>query len=395
MSFKNLLQKNPTLSVLIAISFCHLLNDIIQSLLPAIYPLLKDTYNLNFTQIGLITLVFQFTASILQPVVGYYTDKKPRPFSLAVGMGFTMIGLLMLSIAASFYEILFGAAVIGIGSSIFHPESSRIARLASKGRFGFAQSIFQAGGNVGSALGPLLAAFIILPHGQISISWFSALTLLGIVILFNIGKWYRSAHLNNPKKPFSDKQIIVSKKEIIRAFFVLIMLIFSKYFYSASINSYYTFYLIETFGVSVRSAQIHLFAFIAASAIGAFCGGFIGDKIGRRNLIWISILGSAPFTLILPYANLFWTEILSVMIALIMTSAFSAILVYAQELIPGRVGMISGLFFGFAFGMAAIGAAALGSLADFTSIKFVYQLCAFLPMIGLLTWFLPKIEKKS
>jgi FSR family fosmidomycin resistance protein-like MFS transporter len=283
--------------------------------------------------------------------------------------------------------------VVGVGSSIFHPESSRIARLASKGRYGFAQSLFQVGGNAGSAAGPLLAAFIILPHGQASISWFSVLTFIGIIMLLNIGKWYKAAHLNNKDKIVVDKQFKVAKKDVIRAIAVLILLIFSKYFYSASINSYLTFYLIETFKISIQSAQIHLFVFLGASAFGGLMGGIIADRIGRKNLIWISILGAMPFTLILPYVNLFWTEILIVIIGFVISSAFSAILVYAQELIPGRVGMVSGLFFGLAFGMAAIGAAVFGKLADATSITFVYKVSSFLPAIGLLTWFLPNIEK--
>lgn len=395
MIIKNFFQKNPTYTVLIAISFCHFLNDIVQSLIPAIYPILKESYNLSFAQIGMITLAFQFTASLLQPLVGFYTDKKPRPFSLALGMGFTLSGLLILSIANSFYAILAGAMVVGMGSSIFHPESSRIARLASKGRYGFAQSLFQVGGNFGSALGPILAAFIILPHGQISLSWFSAIALLGIVILFNIGKWYKAAHLNSKTKVVHDTQLKIPKRKVVTAVMVLISLIFSKYFYSASINSYYTFYLIETFGLSIRDAQIHLFIFLIASAIGALFGGVIGDRFGRKRVMWISIVGVMPFTLALPYANLFWTEILSVMIGLIISSTFTAILVYAQELIPGRVGMVSGLFFGLAFGMAAIGAAVLGKLADMTSITYVYHLCSFLPAIGLLIWFLPNIEKRK
>jgi MFS transporter, FSR family, fosmidomycin resistance protein len=395
MSIKNFFQKNPTYTVLIAISFCHFLNDIVQSLIPAIYPILKESYNLSFAQIGMITLAFQFTASLLQPLVGFYTDKKPRPFSLALGMGFTLSGLLILSIASNFYAILAGAMVVGMGSSIFHPESSRIARLASKGRYGFAQSLFQVGGNFGSALGPILAAFIILPHGQISLSWFSAIALLGIVILFNIGKWYKAAHLSSKTKVVHDTQLKIPKRKVVTAVMILISLIFSKYFYSASINSYYTFYLIETFGLSIRDAQIHLFIFLIASAIGALFGGVIGDRFGRKKVMWISIVGVMPFTLALPYANLFWTEILSVMIGLIISSTFTAILVYAQELIPGRVGMVSGLFFGLAFGMAAIGAAVLGKLADMTSITYVYHLCSFLPAIGLLIWFLPNIEKKK
>ena len=391
---KKLFQKNPAFTVLIAISFCHFLNDTIQSLLPAIYPILKETYHLSFAQIGLITLAFQFTASLLQPLVGYYTDKKPQPYSLALGMTFTLCGLLLLAFANSFYGILFGDMIVGTGSSIFHPESSRIARFASKGKYGFAQSVFQVGGNIGSAAGPLLAAFIILPRGQMSLSWFSALTLIGIVVLFNVGRWYKAAHLNTLARVAPSKISPVSKRKVVISIAVLALLIFSKFFYTASINSYYTFYLIDVFGISVRSAQLHLFIFLASVALGTLIGGIVGDRFGRRTVIWISILGALPFTLMLPYANLFWTEILSVIIGVIISSAFSAILVYAQELIPGRVGMISGLFFGFAFGVAAVGAAVLGKVADLTSITFVYHICSFLPAIGLLTWFLPSVEKK-
>ena len=394
-ALKESFKKNPGLSVLISISLCHFCNDTIQSLLPAIYPILKESYQLTFSQIGLITLAFQLTASLLQPIIGYFTDKKPQPYSLSLGMGFTLCGLLVLSLASSFYMILFGAMIVGTGSSIFHPEASRIARFASKGKYGFAQSIFQVGGNIGSAAGPLLAAFIILPHGQVSISWFSALTLLGIFVLFHIGSWYKAAHLNTIAKVAINKKILVSKKEIVISIAVLISLIFSKFFYTASINSYYTFYLIETFGVSVKSAQIHLFIFLASVALGTMIGGFVGDRFGRKTVIWISILGATPFTILLPYTNLFWTEILSVVIGVIISSAFSGILVYAQELIPGRVGMVSGLFFGLAFGMASIGAAVLGKLADLTSITYVYHVCSYLPLIGLLTWFLPNIESKK
>ena len=389
MNIKNLFQKNPTLIILISISFCHFLNDAIQSLIPAIYPILKENYHLTFAQVGLITLAFQFTASILQPLVGYYTDRKPRPFSLVVGMIFTMFGLLTLAVAGNFYSILLGAMIVGIGSSIFHPESSRIARLASKGKYGFAQSLFQVGGTIGASIGPLLAAFIILPRGQISLAWFVILAIFGIIALFNIGKWYKAAHLNNPLKIIPDQKLPFAKRKIAMAIFILILLIFSKYFYSASINSYYTFYLIETFGISIRNAQIHLFIFLVASAIGALCGGIIGDRFGRKKVLWVSTLGVMPFTLALPYANLFWTEILSVIIGLMISSTFAAILIYAQELIPGRVGAVSGLFFGLAFGIAAIGAALLGKIADLTSISFVYHLCSFLPAIGLFIWFLP------
>lgn len=382
-------------SILIAISFCHFLNDVLQSLIPAIYPILKENYNLTFTQIGLITLAFQLTASVLQPLVGYYTDKKPRPYSLVFGMTYTWFGLLVLSVAGNFYSIIIGAMLVGSGSSIFHPESSRIARLASKGKYGFAQSLFQVGGNIGSALGPLLAAFIVLPHGQISLSWFSVLTMLGIIILFRIGKWYKAAHLNTLSKSPIVHHSKATKGEIKTAITVLVALIFSKYFYSASMNNYYTFYLIETFGLSVSDAQIHLFYFMGASAVGALGGGLISDRFGRRKLMWFSILGAMPFTLLLPYADLFWTKILSVIIGLIISSTFSSIVVYAQELIPGKVGTIAGLFFGLAFGMAAIGAALLGKLADITSINYVFEICSYLPLIGVLIWFLPDVESRK
>jgi FSR family fosmidomycin resistance protein-like MFS transporter len=382
-------------SILIAISFCHFLNDVLQSLIPAIYPILKENYNLTFTQIGLITLAFQLTASVLQPLVGYYTDKKPRPYSLVFGMTYTWFGLLVLSVAGNFYSIIIGAMLVGSGSSIFHPESSRIARLASKGKYGFAQSLFQVGGNIGSALGPLLAAFIVLPHGQMSLSWFSVLTMLGIIILFRIGKWYKAAHLNALSKSPIVHHSKATKGEIKTAITVLVALIFSKYFYSASMNNYYTFYLIETFGLSVSDAQIHLFYFMGASAVGALGGGLISDRFGRRKLMWFSILGAMPFTLLLPYADLFWTKILSVIIGLIISSTFSSIVVYAQELIPGKVGTIAGLFFGLAFGMAAIGAALLGKLADITSINYVFEICSYLPLIGVLIWFLPDVESRK
>lgn len=390
---KNFLQKNSLTTVLVSISFCHFLNDLIQSLLPAIYPILKESYNLTFTQIGLITLAFQFTASILQPVVGYYTDKRPQPFSLALGMSFTLLGLLILSVAGNFYSILLGAMVIGSGSSIFHPESSRIARLASKGKYGFAQSFFQVGGNIGSSMGPLLAAFIILPHGQFSISWFSVLAFLGIIILFNIGKWYRAAHLNVKAKFIPDSELQFPKRKVAFAVSILIALIFSKYFYSAAMNNFYTFYLIEKFGASIKEAQINLFIFLVSSATGALLGGLLSDRFNRKNLLWMSIIGSLPFTLMLPYADLFWTKILTVIIGLVISSTFSTILTYAQDLIPGRVGMVSGLFFGLAFGIAAIGAAVLGKLADMTDIIFVYKVCSFFPVIGLLIWFLPDLKK--
>ena len=384
------------LSVLGAVSFCHFLNDLIQSLLPAIYPLLKTQYALDFGQIGLLTLVFQLTASLLQPVVGYYTDRRPMPYSLALGMSFTLAGLLLLAYASSFALLLFAAALVGTGSSVFHPESSRIARLASGGRHGFAQSVFQVGGNAGSATGPLLAAFIVLPFGQRSIAWFSLVALLGIVLLTRVGGWYRRHMLERPQHAAAHvAEHGLPRGQVVGAITVLLALIFSKYFYLASLVSYYTFYLIEHFGVSVQSAQLHLFLFLGAIALGTLVGGPVGDRIGRKYVIWASILGVLPFTLLLPHANLFWTSVLTVVIGLILSSAFSAILVYAQELLPGKVGMIAGLFFGFAFGMGGIAAAVLGQIADANGIEFVYRICAYLPAIGLLTVFLPDLHERG
>ncbi len=381
-------------AVLAAISFSHLLNDTMQSLVPAIYPILKDSFQLSFMQVGLITLCFQCTASLLQPVVGLSTDKRPMPYSLAAGMGFTLIGLLLLSVAGSFGFLLLAAALIGMGSSVFHPEASRVARMASGGRYGFAQSFFQVGGNAGSAIGPLLAAFIVLPGGQSRVAWFSAVALLAMFVLFNIGHWHRrqvSAFRTRARSVAA--AVALPRRRVAATVVVLLMLLFSKYFYMASLNSYYTFYLIHRFGVSVWDAQMHLFVFMAAVAVGTFVGGPIGDRIGRNFVIWVSILGVLPFTLMLPHASLFWTGVLSVVIGLVLASAFSAILVYAQELVPGKVGTISGLFFGFAFGMGGLGAALLGALADRTSIEAVYKICAFLPALGLLTVFLPNLER--
>ena len=382
------------LAVLAAISFSHMLNDMMQSMLPAIYPMLKQSLALDFGQIGLITFAFQLTASLLQPLVGLYTDRRPQPYSLAVGMGFTLAGLVLLSMADSFATLLLAAALVGMGSSVFHPESSRVARLASGGRHGFAQSFFQVGGNLGSATGPLLAAFIVLPRGQASVAWFSLAALIGMVVLANVGNWYKR---NGQMRPRSrsvplPRRTDLSRRQIGGALAVLMVLVFSKYFYTASLTSYYTFYLITRFGVSVQSAQIHLFVFLGAFALGTLLGGPIGDRFGRKYVIWGSILGVLPFTLLLPHANLFWTGVLSVPIGLILSSAFSAILVYAQELMPGRVGTIAGLFFGLAFGLGGIGAAVLGELADHTSIEFVYRVCAFLPLLGLFTVLLPNIE---
>ncbi|MEX3924282.1 MFS transporter [Paraburkholderia sp. BR10936] len=380
-------------SVLGAISFSHLLNDMIQSLILAIYPMLKDNFSLSFTQIGLITLTYQITASMLQPLVGFFTDKRPLPYSLPVGMGFTLCGLLLMSVAPTFGVLLVAAALVGCGSSVFHPESSRVARMASGGRHGLAQSLFQVGGNAGTSLGPLLAAAIVIPHGQRSIAWFSAAALVGMVVLTQIGRWYK-AHPAMKKKRAEVPHVALSRGRVAGAIGVLVLLVFSKYFYLASINSYFTFYLIDRFHLSVQAAQIHLFVFLAAVAAGTIIGGPVGDRIGRKYVIWVSILGVAPFTLLLPYANLFWTGVLTVIIGVVLASAFSAILVYAQELIPGKVGMVAGLFFGFAFGLGGIGAAVLGQLADATSIGFVYKVCSFLPLIGILTVLLPDVEGK-
>lgn len=381
-------------SILAAISISHLLNDLIQSLLPAIYPILKANYHLDFGQIGLLTLTFQCTASLLQPLVGSYTDKKPQPYSLVIGMGFTLIGLLTLSRANSYPLLLLGAGLVGMGSSVFHPESSRVARMASGGRHGLAQSVFQVGGNAGSALGPLLAAFIVVPFGQTSIAWFSVVALLAMIILFNVGRWYRAKLADLKAKPRAAAAASnLTKKRVAVSIAILMVLIFSKNFYTASLSSYFTFYLISKFQVSVQDAQLYLFAFLGAVAAGTVIGGPIGDRIGRRYVIWISILGVLPFTLMLPYASLFWTSVLSIVIGLVLASAFSAILVYATELVPGRVGTIAGLFFGLSFGMGGLGAAVLGQLADMTSIETVYKVVSFLPAIGLLTYFLPKIEK--
>ena len=382
--------------ILFALSFSHLLNDTIQSLIPAIYPIIKTSYHLSFSQIGLITLTFQLAASLLQPFVGLYTDKKPQPYSLAVGMGFTLIGLISLSQSTHFYTILLSVCFIGIGSSIFHPEASRMAHAASGGKRGLAQSVFQLGGNAGSSLGPLLAAWIIVPYGQFSVIWFSVIALLAIIILTYVGNWYRGFMLSRSKK--INIQTVVnqfSRTKVIFSVCILLLLIFSKYFYMASLTNYFTFYLIDKFHVSVQTSQIYLFVFLFSVAAGTLLGGPIGDKIGRKYVIWASILGTAPFALLLPHANLFWVGVLIVPIGMILASAFSAILVYAQELIPGKVGLVAGLFFGFAFGMGGIGSALLGKLADSTSIGYVFNICAFLPLIGLLTGFLPNIETKK
>ena len=381
-------------SILLAISFSHLLNDTIQSLIPAIYPIVKANFRLSFTQVGLITLAFQMSASLFQPFVGFYTDRKPQPFSLATGMCFTLCGLILLSFANHFYWVLISVCLIGVGSSVFHPEASKVAFMASGGQRGLAQSIFQVGGNAGSALGPLLAAMIVLRFGQSHIWWFGILALAAIALLYGVGKWYRDNTFRiKPKNAAhaANEHSTLPRGKVNLAVGILLALIFSKYFYLASMTSYFTFYLIEKFHVSIHNAQIHLFVFLLAVAAGTFLGGPLGDRFGRKYVIWFSILGAAPFTLLLPHVSLLWTGVLTVIIGFILSSAFSAILVYAQELLPGKVGMISGLFFGFAFGMGGIGSALLGVLADRTSIIFVYHVCAFLPLIGLLTGFLPNI----
>ena len=383
-------------AVLGAISFCHLLNDLVQSLIPAIYPILKSAYSLSFTQIGLITLAFQISASILQPLVGIYTDRRPMPYSLVFGMLFTLIGLVSLSLASSFPALLIAAVLVGMGSAVFHPESSRVARMAAGRRHGLAQSLFQVGGNAGSAIGPLLGAFIVLQRGQGSIVWFSGVTLLAMLILLRIGRWY--AHNMRAQQAASraerDAAPRFTPRQISVSMGILVVLMFSKFIYTMSLSSYFTFYLMDKFHVSVQTAQLHLFAFLAAAALGTIIGGPIGDRIGRKYVIWTSILGALPFTLALPHANLFWTGLLSICAGMILASAFPAILVYGQELLPGNVGLVSGLFFGLAFGFAGIAAAALGSLADATSIGFVYQVCAYMPAFGLLTIFLPDVDQE-
>ena len=388
---------STTFSVILSLSFCHLLNDMMQSLVPALYPILKSSYALSFSQVGLITLAFQCTASMLQPLVGLYTDRHPRPYSLTAGIGLTLVGLLLMSRASAYPAILLAAMLIGMGSSIFHPEASRVARMAAGGRYGLAQSLFQVGGNVGSASGPLLAAFVVVPHGQSSIAWFSGAALIAIVVLLQVGGWY--ARNPTPGRPAPRAAVVsataprtsaLPRGKVIQAVAILVALLFSKNVYSASLGSYYTFYLMDKFHLPVQTAQFYLFAFLVGIVAGTLAGGAVGDRVGRIPVMWFSILGALPFALLLPHANLFWTGILAVLIAMIMASAFSAILVYAQELLPGRVGLAAGMFYGFSFGLGGLGAAALGKLADLTSITTVYRVCPFLLLLGLLTAFLPR-----
>ena len=382
------------LPILLALSFCHLLNDLMQSLIPALYPMLKEQLHLDFTQIGIITLAFQLTASLLQPTVGIYTDRRQQPYSLAVGMGSTLFGLILLSVAGDYVTVLVAAAFIGSGSAVFHPEASRVARLAAGGRFGAAQAVFQVGGNLGSAFGPLLAAFIVLPRGQGAIAWVSLIALVGMFVLARVGMWY-AAHLRPAHSPAGTATAAPPALPANMKFYfvVLMLLLLSKNVYSASLSSYFTFYLIERFQLPVQAAQVQLFIYMAAIAVGTLAGGALTDRIGRRPMIWISILGALPFTLALPYANLFWTAVLTIIIGLLMAAAFPAILVYAHELLPGRVGMVSGMFFGLSFGLGGLGAAAMGHIADSHGIAFVYQLCSYLPAIGLVAWFLPNMAR--
>lgn len=388
--------ETTVMGVLLALSLSHLLNDTIQSLLPAIYPVLKDSFRLSYAQIGTITFVFQGTASLLQPLVGFYTDRRPKPYSLAIGMGVTLTGLVLLSRAGSFHLILLSAALIGLGSSVFHPEASRVARVASGGRHGLAQSLFQVGGNLGSSFGPLLAALVVVPHGQGSLLWFSAIALLGLYVLWRVGGWYQR-HLHEQRANGARRAaapVALSRGRIAVALGILVVLVFSKYVYLVSLSNYYTFYLIDRFGVSVAGAQYGLFVFLFAVAAGTIIGGPVGDRIGRKLVIWISILGVAPFSLLLPHVGLAGTVVLTVFIGVILASAFSAIIVYAQELLPGNVGLVAGLFFGLAFGTAGVASALLGRLADHTSIRHVFQICAWFPLLGLLTAFLPEVELK-
>ena len=384
---------HPQYKVLASISFSHFLNDTMQSLILAVYPMLKADFHLSFVQIGLITLSYQITASLLQPIVGIYTDKHPKPFSLVIGMACTLAGILMLAFAGTYPYLLLAAMMVGMGSSIFHPEAARVSRIASKGQFGLAQSIFQVGGNVGASMGPLLAAWIVIPHTKTSVSWFSPVAFLAMIVLLQVGFWYRGQVSSfRQEQQNTPHESHFSHRKITQTILILLLLVFSKNFYLSSLNSYYMFYLFHKFNVSMHQAQYLLFLFLFSVAIGTLIGGPIGDRIGRKRVIWFSILGVAPFTLLLPYANLLWTGILTVIIGLILASAFPAILVFAQELIPGKFGMISGLFYGFSFGMGGLGAAILGNLADHWGIDSVYSICSFLPLLGILAVFLPNIS---
>lgn len=389
------LAQKTVYTILFSISFSHMLNDMMQSVIPSVYPLIKEKYHLSFSEIGLITFAFQLTASLLQPFVGIYTDRRPQPYSFVIGMFFTLGGIILLAQASGFYSILAAVSCVGVGSSVFHPEASKVAYYASGGRRGLAQSIFQLGGNFGTAVGPLLVAAVVVPRGQYYILWFMLAAFMGIFVLSRVGIWYRGFLGQVRRKAGMAEDNGLSRRTVTVSVIILLVLIFSKYFYMAGISSYLTFFLIEKFSLSVQQSQLYLFLFLISVAAGTLLGGPLGDRFGRKIIIWISILGAAPFTLILPYANLFWTGVLIVLIGFILASAFSAILVYAQELMPGKVGMISGLFFGFAFGMGGLGSAVLGKMADYTGIEFVYRVCAFLPLIGMVAAFLPDLRKKK
>ena len=394
----NNLRNKAALSVLLMVSLGHLLNDLFQAVIPAIYPMIKESLGLSFMQIGAITLTNQITSSLLQPMVGYFSDKYPRPYGLVVGMCFTLTGLLLLSVAESFPLVLFSVAFVGVGSSVLHPESSKVARLASGGAKGMAQSIFQIGGNVGRAIGPVAVALIVIPHGQGSIRWFALLAVVAIWLLAKIGSWYKNqlALYGRSKSKYDIENVSrLSRHQIIAALLVLLVLMFSKDFYTANLQSYLTFYMIDKFGLSVTASQYVLFAYLVSTAIGLLIGGEVGDRYGRKYVIWVSILGSSPFALLLPYCNLTWTIILVILVGMVMSSAMSAILVYATELLPGNVGMISGAFFGLAFGLGGIGSALFGWLADYSSIQYVFQLTAFLPLLGIVTYFLPNIKENN
>lgn len=395
LDIKKELAQKTVYSILFSISFAHLINDLIQAVIPSVYPILKQSYHLSFSQIGLITFAFQLTASIFQPFVGYYTDKYPKPFSQIYGMLFSLAGIVSIAYADNFYWILGSVMLIGTGSSIFHPESARISNMASGGKRGLAQSIFQVGGNFGTALGPLLVALIVVPYSQKYILWFVIAATVGLGIISKIAFWYQHhlIHRKHKTLPFIDLHNLPKRKVQI-SIAILLIVIFSKFFYSASISTYYTFFLIDKFHLSIKQAQFHLFVYLLAYVAGTLLGGPIGDKIGRKYVIWLSVFGAAPFALLLPYVNLFWTDVLIVIIGIIMSSAFPAIIVYAQELLPKKLGMVSGMFYGFAFGMGAVGSALLGKLADFTSIQYVYHVCSYLPLIGIICYFLPNLKKK-